>query len=45
MPKIDVYNMEGKKVSDVELNDNVFGIEPNEAIVHKKEQVEQDKVL
>ena len=34
MPKIDVYNMKGKKVSDVELNDNVFGIEPNEAIVH-----------
>lgn len=34
MPKMDVYNMEGKKVSDVELNDNVFGIEPNEAIVH-----------
>ncbi len=31
MPKIDVYNMEGKKVSNVELNDNVFGIEPNEA--------------
>ncbi len=34
MPKIDVYNMEGKKVSNVELNDNVFGIEPNEAVVH-----------
>ena len=34
MPKIDVYNMEGKKVSDVELSDNVFGIEPNEAVVH-----------
>ena len=34
MPKIDVYNMEGKKVSDVELNDNIFGIEPNEAVVH-----------
>ena len=34
MPKIYVYNMEGKKVSDVELNDNVFGIEPNEAVVH-----------
>lgn len=34
MPKIDVYNMEGKKVSDVELNDNVFGIEANEAVVH-----------
>ena len=34
MPKVDVYDMQGKKVSDVELNENVFGIEPNEAIVH-----------
>jgi len=34
MPKIDVYNIEGKKVSDVELNEAIFGIEPNEAIVH-----------
>ncbi len=34
MPKIDVYNMEGKKVSDIELNEAVFGIEPNEAVVH-----------
>ena len=34
MPKVDVYDMQGKKVSDVELNANVFGIEPNEAIVH-----------
>jgi large subunit ribosomal protein L4 len=34
MPKIDVYNVEGKKVSDVELKEEVFGIEPNEAIVH-----------
>ena len=34
MPKVDVYNMQGKKVSDVELAENVFGIEPNEAIVH-----------
>lgn len=34
MPKIDVYNIEGKKVSDVELSENIFGIEPNEAIVH-----------
>ena len=30
MPKIDVYNIEGKKVSDMELNENVFGIKPNE---------------
>ena len=34
MPKIDVYDIKGKKVSDVELADSVFGIEPNEAIVH-----------
>ncbi len=34
MPKIDVYDIKGKKVSDVELNENVFGIEPNETIVH-----------
>ena len=34
MPKVDVYDIKGKKVSDVELAENVFGIEPNEAIVH-----------
>ena len=34
MPKVDVYNVEGKKVKELELNENVFGIEPNENIVH-----------
>ena len=34
MPKVDVYDIKGKKVSDVELNENVFCIEPNENIVH-----------
>ena len=34
MPKVDVYNIEGKKVSDIELNEAIFGIEPNEDIVH-----------
>ena len=34
MPKIDVIDMKGKKVSDLELAESVFGIEPNEAIVH-----------
>ena len=34
MPKIDVYNIEGKKVSDIELKDEVFGIIPNEDVVH-----------
>ena len=34
MPKVDVYDLKGKKVSDIELAENVFGIEPNENIVH-----------
>ena len=34
MPKIDVYNMQCKKVSDIELNENIFGIKPNEKVVH-----------
>lgn len=34
MPKVDVIDIKGKKVSDLELADSVFGIEPNEAIVH-----------
>ena len=35
MPKVDVYDIKGKKVSDLELNEKVFGIEPNENIVHE----------
>ena len=34
MPSIDVYNVEGKKVSTVDLKEEIFGIEPNEALVH-----------
>ena len=34
MPSIDVYNVEGKKVSKVDLKEEIFGIEPNEAVVH-----------
>ena len=34
MPKVDVYDIKGKKVSDIELAESVFGIEPNENIVH-----------
>ncbi len=34
MPKIDVYDMEGKKVDTVNLKEEIFGIEPNEAVVH-----------
>ena len=34
MPKVDVYDIAGKKVDTVELKDEVFGIEKNEAVVH-----------
>ena len=34
MPKVDVLSIDGKKVKELELNENVFGIEPNENIVH-----------
>ena len=34
MPTIDVYNVEGKKVSTVDLKEEIFGLEPNENIVH-----------
>ena len=34
MPSIDVYNIEGKKVKSIDLKEEIFGIEPNEAIVH-----------
>ena len=34
MPKVDVLSIEGKKVKELELNENIFGIEPNENIVH-----------
>ena len=34
MPTIDVYNVEGKKVSTVDLKDEIFGIEPHENKVH-----------
>lgn len=34
MPKVSVFDMTGKQVADTELNDAVFGIEPNKAIMH-----------
>ena len=34
MAKVEVINVEGKKVKELTLNDNVFGIEPNMNVVH-----------
>ena len=34
MAKVSVYNIEGKEVDTIELNDAVFGVEVNEQLVH-----------
>ncbi|MBC3900185.1 MULTISPECIES: 50S ribosomal protein L4 [Acetobacterium] len=35
MPKIDVLDVKGNVVGDVELSEGIFGIEPNEHVVHE----------
>ena len=35
MPNIEVLDMAGKKVGDVELAESVFGIEPNTVVLHQ----------
>ena len=52
MAKVSVYNMEGKEVESIDLNDAVFGVEVNEHLVHmavvqqlaNNRQVMQDRV-
>ena len=34
MPKVQVFDMAGKAVSEMELSDSVFGIQPNQTAVH-----------
>ena len=34
MATVSVYNMEGKEVGTMDLNDAVFGVEVNEHLVH-----------
>ena len=34
MPSIDVVNMQGKKVSTIELKDSIFAVELNEVLIH-----------
>lgn len=35
MPKVDLLNIEGKKVGDIELSDDIFAIEVNEDVMHE----------
>ena len=34
MANVSVYNMEGKEVGKIDLNDSIFGVEVNEHLVH-----------
>ncbi|MEQ8176157.1 MAG: 50S ribosomal protein L4 [Syntrophomonadaceae bacterium] len=34
MPKVPLYDMSGAQIGEVELNDSIFGIEPNEAVLY-----------
>jgi len=35
MPNLDVLSMDGKKVSTIELKEEIFSVKPNEALVHQ----------
>lgn len=35
MPKVEVYNIEGKAVGSIELSENIFGAEVNHALIHQ----------
>lgn len=35
MPKLEVLNVTGQKVTEIELSDNIFGIEPNVPVMHE----------
>ena len=46
MPKVALFNQNGSQVGEIELNDSVFGIEPNkhvlfEAIVMQRASLRQ----
>ncbi len=34
MPKVDLYNMNGEVVGDIELQDSIFGVDPNVQVMH-----------
>ncbi len=34
MPKVALYDVSGAQIGELELNDNIFGIEPNQAVLY-----------
>lgn len=41
MPKVSVYNVEGSQVGELELSEDVFGIEPNSHVLHSAVVLQQ----
>ena len=35
MPKANLYDMAGKQIGEIELSQAIFGVEPNQAVVHE----------
>ena len=35
MPKANLYDMAGKQIGEVELSEAIFGVEPNQSVVHE----------
>ena len=35
MPKVKLYNVAGQETGEIELNDSVFGVDYNEAVIHQ----------
>ena len=35
MPKVALFNQDGTEAGDLELNESVFGIEPNNHVIHE----------
>ena len=42
MKKIDILDVNGKKVSDITLNKDVFGIEPNDTVLYDAIKLSQN---
>lgn len=41
MPKVTLYNQNGSEVGEIELADNIFGIEPNQHVLHQAVVMQQ----
>ena len=35
MPKVDIVNIKGEQVGEIELSEGIFGVEPNQPVMHQ----------